>query len=406
MIKKDETAVCKNPHEYEGKTIMVEGELQHVPMFSKWRYICKCCGGRCNLVYFPAIKRYFCNQWECNLRYPVPVVFFLCVSYAMSVVAMVEFMYNAEKIAMLILTSISFFFWIVSYFCACCRSPGYLPFYWAVEKKEVFTFEQQMDGVCTNDEQKEFACYNGRPERGSFSQQAHRLVLKADHICKWIANWVGLKNYRYFYLKVLWSIIYFLCWFIDFILVFVRIGQNGWKTKVGNIGMLICVLPMLGFFVFIFIIFRRHTRYTIHNTTTLQQFRLKKNPDKHNYYDLGCWNNCVQVFGPEKCCICWFFPVPIKREWGGFRWKTNRPIPKDDDESDGNQPLANEDHVNLVESAHDSEKPAGSSNSSVFIENSEIEKEKEKQRDLKIEASDNSGIQSQEDENHNTESDY
>lgn len=337
MIKKDETAVCTNAHEYEGKTIMVEGELQYIPMFSKWRYVCKCCGGKCNLVYFPSIKRYYCNQWECNVMYPILVLSLLCVSYAFSIVAIVEFLHTAEKIAMLVLTSVTFFIWGTSYFCACCRSPGYLPFYWAVEKKEVFTYEQQMDGVCTNDEQKQFASYNGRPERGSFSQQARRLVLKADHICKWIANWVGLKNYRYFYQTVVWFFIYFLDWFVVFILVFVRIGQDGWKTKVGNIAILILVIPMLGFFVFIFIILRRHTRYTIHNTTTLQQFRLKKKSDKHNYYDLGCWRNCVEVFGPAKCCICWFFPIPIKREWGGFQWKTNRPFPKEEEEEENEQ---------------------------------------------------------------------
>lgn len=305
----------------------------------------------------------------------------------MAIIAIVEFLHTAEKIAMLVLTSVIFFIWIVSYFCACCRSPGYLPFYWSVEKKEVFTYEQQMDGVCTNDEQKQFATYNYRPERGSFSQQARRLVLKADHICKWIANWVGLKNYRYFYQTVLWFLIYFIDWFVVFILVFVRIGQDGWKTRVGNIGILVCVIPIGGFLIFVIIIFRRHTRYTVHNTTTLQQFRLKKNADKHNYYDLGCWNNCVQVFGPAKCCICWFFPVPIKREWGGFHWKTNRPFPEDSDEESAaanqqNSPLT-ETQINLVESQHDSERPVASSrsNSSVFAENSDLKKENDDDKD-------------------------
>ena len=130
MIKKDETAVCMNAHEYEGRTVMVDDEEQYVPPYSKWRYVCKCCKGNCNLVYFPDIKRYYCNQWECNVIYPVFVILFLCVSYAMAVVAIVEFLHTAEKIAMLVLTSLIFFIWIVSYFCACCRSPGYLPFYW------------------------------------------------------------------------------------------------------------------------------------------------------------------------------------------------------------------------------------------------------------------------------------
>ncbi|OHT16462.1 DHHC zinc finger domain containing protein [Tritrichomonas foetus] len=327
---------CKNAHAYEGRTVMVEGEMQKVPQFSEWRYVCRCCGGKCNLVYFPVIKRYFCNQWECNITYPLFVVFFLTIAFVFSILAIIEFLESAEQIVMLVLTSFFYLIWLISYFCAVCSSPGYLPFYWAVEKKEIFTYEQQMDGVITNKDQYDFAAYNGRPERGSFSVQARRLVLKADHICKWIANWVGLKNYRYFYQKVVWALLYFIDWFIVLILVCIKF-KNNWAIKPGNIGMLICALPMLGFFVFIFIIFRRHTRYTCHNTTTLQQFKLKKNSDKHNYYDLGCWRNWVQVFGPAKYCLIWLLPIPIKRKWGGFKWEKNRDLPKSDDDDEGNE---------------------------------------------------------------------
>jgi hypothetical protein len=35
---------------------------------------------------------------------------------------------------------------------------------------------------------------------------------------------------------------------------------------------------------------------------------------------LGCWKNWISIMGPAKCLLCWFFPVPIKREWGGFDW--------------------------------------------------------------------------------------
>jgi hypothetical protein len=230
------------------------------------------------------------------------------------------------RLIFFVLTSCFWLIWIISYFCAVCSSPGYLPFYWAVEKKEVFTYEEQLDGIITTTEQYNFAHYNQYPERGSLSKQARRLVLKADHICPWIANWVGLKNYRYFFVKLIWSFIYFIDWFLILILNSYELSK-GWKLHWAYIGTLVLFFPMFGFFGFIVVMIVRHTRYTCHNTSTLQELKLKDSEDKHNYYDLGCWRNFVAIFGPAYCCPCWFFPVPIKRVWGGYHWETNRERP-------------------------------------------------------------------------------
>ena len=318
----EEAKQYKSPHDYEGKQIKLEGEIQYVPKFSEWKLVCSCCCGNCKLVYFPAIKKHFCNQWECRPCYPFFVTLGFCVTCAFGLLTLYEFLSGWRMILMMALTAVTFVIWLISYYCAVCRSPGYLPFYWAVEKKEHFTFEEQMDGVATTPEQYEFAAYNDRPERGALSKQAKRHVLKADHICKWIANWVGLKNYRYFYLKVVWGIVYFIVWFVDLIVCAIEM-RHGWVTKPGFIAMLILFLPVFGFTVFLFIMICRHTKYTCRNTSTLQEFRNKRKPNARNYYDLGCRRNYIEVFGPGRCCLCWFFPVPIHRKWGGFHWPTN-----------------------------------------------------------------------------------
>jgi hypothetical protein len=155
-----------------------------------------------------------------------------------------------------------------------------------VEKKEVFTYEEQLDGVITTPEQFDFAHSNRYPERGSLSKQARRLVLKADHICPWIANWVGLKNYRYFYLKLVWALMYFIDWFTVLGLNSYEISKE-WTLKTGYIGTLALALPMFGFSGFIVVMIVRHTRFTCNNTSTLQELKRKNETDKHNYYDLG-----------------------------------------------------------------------------------------------------------------------
>lgn len=318
-----------DPHDFEGMTMQVEGEDQRIPMFSKWERRCTFCCGNCNLIYFPAIKRYFCNQWECNPLYPILVTTLLTASYAFAMWGIYDFMRYSETVmaVMMTVTSVVYVFWLVAYYEAVCSSPGYLPFYWAVDKRHEYTLEQQLDGVVTTKEQHNFAAYNERPERGSFSVQARRLVLKADHICKWISNWVGLKNYRFFFNKLIWITLYFVVWYADFIVVMVKMRH--WQTRASVIGLIVCAVPLFCFSGFTFIIFKRHIRYLCQNTTTLQQFKLKKKTDKHNYYDLGCRRNCIEVMGPIEYCPIWFCPIPYHREWNGFTWETNAEPPEE-----------------------------------------------------------------------------
>jgi hypothetical protein len=247
-------------------------------------------------------------------------------SFGIAVYSIVEIHSGGRQAAMLATTSFLFTMWLICYYCAVCSSPGYLPYYWAVDRGEVFTYPQQMDGVITTTEQFDFASYNQRPERGSLSKQARRLVLRADHICPWIANWVGLKNYRWFFLKLVWCAIYFTDWLIVLGIDILEVATNK-RTNPSFFVMCGAFLPVVGFMGFIVAMLTRHIGYLMSNKTTLQEFKKKRLKDKHNYYDIGCWNNCVSILGPPEYCVCWFFPVPIPRKWGGFHRPTNRPRP-------------------------------------------------------------------------------
>lgn len=214
-----------------------------------------------------------------------------------------------------------------------CRSPGYLPWYWSVEQGTQYTWEEHMDGVITTESQYNFANDHEKPERGSLTKQGRRLILRADHICPWIANWVGLKNYRYFFTKLLWTIILFLEWFAIFGYLIYNLVKNGFKVRVSTIGMLACALPIVLFFIFFMIVFCRHIKYLCRNTTTLQELRAEKNQDFTNPYDLGCCTNCSETLGPKACCLCWFIPIPIRRLNAGIYWRRNdaeNPDPKFD----------------------------------------------------------------------------
>ena len=309
-----------DPHEYEGKVLTIEGVDQEIPKFSEWKRVGKCC---CfNIAYFPKIKSYFINQWEVNCSYPVVVLILFIASFVAGILAAIETFDGAAKIAVIIIFSLIFVLWFSSYMMAMCRSPGYLPFYWAVERREKYTYEEQMDGIITNDEQFGFAKCNDRPERGSLSMQARRLVVRADHVCRWISNWVGYKNYRFFYLQLFWTFFTFVVFFVICAFEIVDMADH-YENTAARIMIFILALPDIGFFIFFMQIFFRHTRYLFHNETTLGEFKKKTEKDKHNYYDIGCCNNIEETCGKCAWCPLYLCPIPLPRVNDGFHWKVN-----------------------------------------------------------------------------------
>ena len=307
--------------EFSGKIVRIEGRKQKVPKFSEWEQKCDCCG--CKLAYFPEIDKYFCNQWECNWKQPSIVLAVVIISFVFGMWAIIDIFSGLSRILFLVFLSLFFIFWIISFFCAMCRSPGYLPWYWAVQKGTQYTYEEQMDGVITTDAQYNFAYNFSKPERGTLTRKGRRIILRADHICPWISNWVGLKNYRYFFTKLMWTVVMFIIWFVLLGFVIANIVKEGWKTNVTNIAMLICAVPVILFFIFFMIVFIRHIRYLCTNMTTLQELKMEREHDEENPYDLGCWNNCSETMGPKACCFLWFIPIPLPRMNAGIFWHRN-----------------------------------------------------------------------------------
>jgi hypothetical protein len=79
--------------------------------------------------------------------------------------------------------------------------PGFLPFTWVRTKRFWYSWEEQLDGLAVTDAQFAFACApENRAPGSSFSRTSGRFVIRADHICGWIGNWVGKRNHKQFML--------------------------------------------------------------------------------------------------------------------------------------------------------------------------------------------------------------
>lgn len=308
-----------DPHLYEGRVLNIDGVDQEVPKFSRWKRIAKIC---CfNIAYFPDIKKYFVNQWECNCFFPsIFITFFLC-SFAFSIWSVIETLKGTKFTVFVTIYAIVFALFVASYFLSMCLSPGYLPFYWAVERRQKYTYEEHMDGIITNDEQFNFANRNERPPRGSLSKQGRRLILRADHVCKWASNWVGLKNFRFYYMMLVWLFASF-CFFWAAVGLGIASVVSTGRVTAALIALAVVCLPDLVFFAFAARDLVRHTVFLLTNDTAYAAAKRARERDRTNYYDVGCARNIEQALGPCAFCPLYLLPVPLPREADGFAWES------------------------------------------------------------------------------------
>lgn len=287
---------------------------------SEWKEKCRCCYFR--VAYFPKIDRYFLNEWEIHVHLPLLVLVLYSLSFAFAIYLTTELESKPTRITYYVLFPVFYLFFLVSYLMIILVPPGYLPYYWYENQKEYYTFEEQMDGIITCDNQHIYADLLPRPERGALSKQARRYVLKADHFCDWAQAWVGCYNYRYFILFLFWGTIFILLYISLFAVEVIRIGHDGWNSSAAQICFFVMMLPAIGFLWFISQMLCNHCSQMFKNETTLEIMKRLGKKEK-NIYDIGCFNNTSQALGPKKCCICWFFPVCLKIPVNGFDWEHN-----------------------------------------------------------------------------------
>jgi hypothetical protein len=150
----------------------------------------------------------FCCYWRGCSSMPFGVTFVVLFCYAVFVVAsFLRYTILAVQIVAGIETTVATLLFYVTYIHAVCRDPGYLPFNWAADGPTKYGWRELMSGTAVSDAQILFAVSTTRPPGTSFSKSYGRYVIRADHICGWISNWVGKRNHKHFLLMMAWGTI-------------------------------------------------------------------------------------------------------------------------------------------------------------------------------------------------------
>ncbi|XP_033112163.1 palmitoyltransferase ZDHHC5-like isoform X1 [Anneissia japonica] len=136
-----------------------------------------------------------------------------------------------------------------------------------------------------------------RPPRCSHCSVCNHCIEKFDHHCPWVNNCIGRRNYKYF-VQFLLSLTIHMVSVFTFTLLYILTNKDNLKSTESIVGF--CTLGIVALTAFpVFGLAGFHMSLATRGRTTYEQVTGKFRSG-HNPFDMGCWNNCGDVF-----CIPW-----------------------------------------------------------------------------------------------------
>lgn len=161
-------------------------------------------------------------------------------------------------------------------------------------------------------------CLRVKIERSHHCKQCQKCVLRMDHHCPWLANCIGLRNFKYFCLLHLYGFVASLtiaCTMWEPIFKF-DLAKNESIVMCGYLAFV--YFTNLGLFAFLSWLLYVNTGLLLYNETIIEKADREKFPTSKskNVYDLGMWENFKTIFGGNP--LLWLLPIGANYKYNGL----------------------------------------------------------------------------------------
>ncbi|KAJ3450091.1 palmitoyltransferase [Anaeramoeba flamelloides] len=221
------------------------------------------------------------------------------------------------QIAFAIIFNYLFLLGIISFFRTLLTNPGFVPISRILQDNEI---PPNLCEFPITKKQHKIWRKLPRPPRSHYSETFHAIILKPDHICFLVGNFIGLFNYKFYVLTVFYFTLETICAIIIFsnILIYEK-----------SISLIVLIVIMLCFTVLFFIyLLKTFISHILLISKNLTWFEKKKQKQKekngetyNNIYNLGLLKNFKQALGNQ--IFLWFFPTSIGLDNDGYSFETN-----------------------------------------------------------------------------------
>jgi energy-coupling factor transporter transmembrane protein EcfT len=180
-------------------------------------------------------------------------------------------------------------------------------------------------------------CQIYKPIRTHHCKKCHRCVLKMDHHCTWINNCVGFKNYKFFFLTLVYAEVgvLFMISLVIIRWIFVSIQWN-----IQNIIIIIYTIGLSIQLIFQTFLLSFHIYFISKNMTTIDWYCCRGKGIGHSF-DRGIYENIKDVLG--GIYLCWCCPVNVSIAIDGINFIPTNILIEEENKLKENQDISDRD---------------------------------------------------------------